>query len=192
MIIYCLYNTITEKVYVGQTSTGSEIRWQQHVRDSRRSQRNHLPLYRAIRKYGFGAFDLQELGYAYTQSAIDDLEKLWIVLLRARDDKYGYNLREGGSRGKHSDETKAKLSAAKMGKPAWNRGLKFSDESRAKMSASHKGNNSCLGRVLSDETKAKIGAKSVGRKHSAEFKVAMSERVKKFRAEKFWRSREKK
>jgi group I intron endonuclease len=102
---------------------------------------------------------------------------------------------------KHSEETKAKLSAAgraQRGRP----GKKHSDESRAKMSAAligrklseeHVANSRAsrlgmkqseehvakvraarLGTSHSEETKAKIGAKSKGRKHSEETKAKIS------------------
>ena len=48
-------------------------------------------------------------------------------------------------RRKHSEETKAKISAAKMGVPK-------SDETKAKISAAK------MGKVHSDETKAKMSA----------------------------------
>ena len=55
----------------------------------------------------------------------------------------------------HSEETKAKISAAEKGKI-------LSPETRAKMSASHMGNTSRLGSHPSEETKAKMSL-SVGR-----------------------------
>lgn len=59
-----------------------------------------------------------------------------------------------------SDETKAKLSAAKKGKPAHNKGVRtgpLSDETKAKMSQAHKG------KIHSSETKAKIGLAHKGK-----------------------------
>jgi hypothetical protein len=52
---------------------------------------------------------------------------------------------------KHSAESKAKMSTAK-------RGYKFSAEARAKMSTAKRGHKYNVGRVLSPETRAKIGA----------------------------------
>jgi group I intron endonuclease len=111
----------------------------------------------AIRKYGSDAFDGQILSYAQTQEELDNLERLWVVLLKAKDRKFGYNVSNGG-----------------LGRGKW------SEESRKKMSLSKKGNTYCLGRVLSLETREKISSAAskrtgnknsfYGRKHSEETK----------------------
>ena len=54
-------------------------------------------------------------------------------------------------RRKHSEETKAKMSAAKKGVPK-------SEETKAKISAAKMGNAYALGRKHSDEAKAKMSA----------------------------------
>ena len=58
---------------------------------------------------------------------------------------------------KRSAETKAKLSASKLGNKSRS-GMKRTDETRAKMSLAQIGNTHNLGKKLSDETKAKISA----------------------------------
>jgi len=50
----------------------------------------------------------------------------------------------------------------KKGQTSWNKGKKFSDETKRKMSKVQKGNTNCLGRILSDETKIKIGLGNKG------------------------------
>ena len=57
----------------------------------------------------------------------------------------------------HSEETKAKMSAAKKGKPSPTKGKSHSEETKAKMSAANKGKSP------SDETKAKISAAKKGK-----------------------------
>ena len=74
----------------------------------------------------------------------------------------------------HTPESKAKLSAAHIGR-------KLSDEHKASISAANKGKKvkpevlaARIGRKLSDEHKAKISAKLKGKKFSAETKAKMS------------------
>ena len=47
--IYIIRNTITDKVYIGQTIRSLECRWNRHKRDSK-TYNTHL--YKAMRKYG--------------------------------------------------------------------------------------------------------------------------------------------
>ncbi len=97
----------------------------------------------------------------------------------------------------HNAETRAKISAAKMGGTPWNKnkkhpysaetlkkisaagkGRKQSIETLAKRSISMKGNKNSLGRKLSPETKAKIGAAGRGSKRSSETRAKISESMK--------------
>jgi hypothetical protein len=78
----------------------------------------------------------------------------------------------GFSGGKHTEETKEKISASLMGK-------KHTAESKAKMSASS------LGKKHTAESKAKMSASHMGNKHTAETRAKMSasQKDKKFTAE---------
>lgn len=189
MDIYCLVNKENCKMYVGQTSVGVENRWKRHIWDSQQKKTQSYPLYRAIRKYGINSFDFIHLGTATTQENLDNLERLWIILLQTRNDEYGYNIREGGHRGKNSSETRRKISLSNMGRKGWNKGVPMRPETKEKLvhtffKPGHKG---CVGRVLSEETKAKIGITSVGRwlgrKHSEESKRKMADARRKWHAE---------
>ena len=68
---------------------------------------------------------------------------------------------------KHTDETKAKISAANKGKQN-SLGYKHSTETRAKQSESKKG------RKRSDETKSKMSASMKGKKHTDETRAKIS------------------
>jgi group I intron endonuclease len=57
---------------------------------------------------------------------------------------------------KHSSETKFKISIANKGRIAYNKDKKHSEETIKKISLKSQGNNYCLGRILSQETKNKI------------------------------------
>jgi hypothetical protein len=67
-------------------------------------------MYHAFQKYGWDAFDHQIIvSNLETQEEMDNLEKVWIILLRSSERKFGYNLRLGGSSGRPSPETIEKL-----------------------------------------------------------------------------------
>jgi len=69
---------------------------------------------------------------------------------------------------KHSDETKAKQSLLKKGKPSKRLGSKLSDKTKEKLRQAN------LGKKLSLETKSKIAASGKGRTMSAEAKAKIS------------------
>ena len=107
---------VNGKSYVGQTTAGVAKRWKLHVRCARSPK---TPAYgnlfsKAIRKYGAEAFEHQTLSLAGTQPELDNLEKIWIILLQTKA-PHGYNLTDGGDSGTSghtvSPETRAVLSA---------------------------------------------------------------------------------
>ena len=78
---------------------------------------------------------------------------------------------EGPSGATRSEEYRAKMSASKMGSPAWNKGKRMSPESCLKMSAAKTGKK-CG--PMSAEQRAKISAAKLGKKHTVETKVKIS------------------
>lgn len=161
-LVYIHTNQVNGKVYVGQS-------WD-FPRRKRAYPRENSYFARALRKYGWDAFDHQYFPVE-TQAEMDNLEKAWILCLRATDKQCGYNLQAGGTFfGRHSDETRAKISAkaservvspetcrkiseshkgkpsGAKGKPAWNRGLKGQGAGR-KFTPEHRVNlsNALLG-----------------------------------------------
>lgn len=79
-----------------------------------------------------------------------------------------YNISRGGRGGANiTAEMKIKMRDAKLGK-------KLSEETKAKIGAASKGNTYSLGKVLSEETKAKMSEAGKHRKHSEETKKKIS------------------
>lgn len=77
-------------------------------------------------------------------------------------------------KGRFSDETRKKMSDAKLGKTTWNKGLHFSEESKIKMSESRRGEkNHNWGIKQSLETKEKNRLSNLGRKHTPEAMAKM-------------------
>lgn len=130
MIVYMVKNKINGKIYIGQTGRTLEERWKAHCYDSLYKDTNNL-FHNAIKKYGPEQFEVEQLAKAFSQSELDQLEKHYIEHLGALNPG-GYNLKTGGQNGcEFSEESRQKMSSAKLGTtvPA---------ETRAKMSESHK------------------------------------------------------
>jgi group I intron endonuclease len=203
------------KKYVGKTVARLRKRWSNHVHSARNGSFYYL--HRAMRKYGIENFKIEEVCRPPSYELLSALEKWYIGFYKSNDSKFGYNLTTGGegtvgykfseeqlkklslshlgqSR-LHSEETKRKMSQAKMG-------IKLSEEHRKNLSESHKGfipskesikkradamrghtfteeakqkiRNTLLGHPVSEETREKIRKANTGRKHSKETREKMS------------------
>lgn len=91
--IYKITNIINNKIYIGKTEGTIEDRWKQHIRDSKKSQIQHRPLYSAIQKYGINNFKI-EIVEQCDNTIINDREKYWIEYYNSY--KNGYNATIGG------------------------------------------------------------------------------------------------
>lgn len=136
--VYLVTNILNGKVYVGQTTRPS-VRWGEHWYGSHKNPRSRLQY--AIRKYGKNNFEFSVVAEARSQPQLDDLERLWIICLNTRDKKLGYNLTSGGEHFTHSEETRAKIAAANVGR-------KYGDRKGP--------NNSFYGRHHTPEAKARL------------------------------------
>lgn len=139
-IIYKYTNIYNNKVYIGQTINEPK----------RRESWNNLNIpyageyiNNARSKYGIDAFKYEILSEiigedkTLIKNQLDDLESYYICLYQAKNDKYGYNLTDGGSKGKGqivSDLTRKKMSKAQKGLKK-----KMSDKGRENISKAHKG-----------------------------------------------------
>jgi hypothetical protein len=81
----------------------------------------------------------------------------------------GYNLREGGGNGKPSEESKRKMSEARLGDKNYMYGKIHTDETKQKISEVH------IGKTLSEEHKKKLGKARMGKTHTEETKQRMRE-----------------
>lgn len=128
--IYYISNFLNEKVYVGQTWVGLNIRFNQH-----KSKSSCLKLKNAMNKYGNDNFAITLLTTTDNQVTADYLEKFWINTFDSINK--GYNIKEGGSHGRHSNETKLKISTSKKGQVS-RLGMKHSDDTKKKISQAQK------------------------------------------------------
>lgn len=148
--IYKIKNNINGKLYIGQ-SVNIEIRWHNHKKSNRPSH-----LYYAFKKYGVDNFTFSIICEC-PESSLDEYEISYIKYYETTDPKKGYNKMSGGSNGRHSEETKNKISIAQKGKPKNN-----SNDVKIKKSKSMEGNKfgvgnkSNTGRNASDEHRKKL------------------------------------
>ena len=110
-LVYLLRNKINGKCYIGQTSRTLEIRFKSYKYGKCKSQTR---LYCALKKYGWDNFHKELLCYAENQEELNQKEVHCINIFNSI--KAGYNLREGGSNGQFSDESKLKMSLSQKGK----------------------------------------------------------------------------
>ena len=92
--IYKITNNINNKVYIGQTTMSTKLRFQNHISSCRRGKNNCYKLYRAFRKYGFENFSVETLEECLA-SELNEREKYWIEFYDST--KFGYNVSIGGN-----------------------------------------------------------------------------------------------
>lgn len=184
VVIYLARNKTNGKVYVGQTRQKWERRWYRHVWDASQGSPNRF--HDAIRRYGADDFEVSQIATVLQPEWADAVEIQ--IIADHNSFNYGYNDTKGGGGGKgskcrlgktHTPETRAKLSAARKGRPGNRLGCKNSPEHIEKMRQAR------LGTKLSEETKRKIGEAFRGRSpankgvpHTEEAKRKMSEAQK--------------
>lgn len=96
--IYKITNDINEKVYIGKTIYDIATRLKQHQYDCNKRCGEIRPLYRAMRKYGFEHFHIEQLEECSDVDA-SDREQYWIRYYNSYigfPDSNGYNATMGG------------------------------------------------------------------------------------------------
>ena len=122
--IYYIKNKINGKGYIGQACCytgknnkkwGSNNRWKSHIREAFSDKKDRCQLLnQALRKYGVDKLELKILG-KYNLTKLDEMEKFYIKEYNTLVPN-GYNLNNGGSRGKDSKETIEKKRLMRLGK----------------------------------------------------------------------------
>lgn len=186
--IYIVTNQVTGKWYVGKTGNTVWDRWTDHKSNARRNAKGYL--YRSMRKYGEDQFLVDTVAEVTTEEEANNLERIWILLLRSHEEKFGYNLTLGGDGVRMNEATKKVISRVNKGRkhtPEFCarmslivRGRRHTEETKKKMSLVQ------TGRVTSEETKKKQSEARIGRfggenhpmfgrKHSPETRKRLSE-----------------
>jgi group I intron endonuclease len=178
--VYLLTNKVNGKVYVGQTWLSFEERMQKDGA----GYKNSMYLYGALQKYGIENFEYSVLSKSLTQEEADKLEKFYIEKYNSLDHDVGYNLKEGGSAGKHSEETKIKIGKGSKNRIRTNEEMNFiinlgkqwrdkkrephtsnfKDEISQKMTEWHANNpHPMQGQHHTEEAKLKISEANIGK-----------------------------
>ena len=173
MFLYLITNAVNGKRYVGITTRTVAKRWRGHCCAKKRQQ---TALQRAMCLYGQKAFSIEQIGIARDFEHLQEMERDAIISYGTlAADGNGYNETFGGIgfNGAHTPETRAKMSASRMGhKNSFGntnaRGSKRTPESIAKTVAGN------IGRVHSPEEKAKRAASLRLVKRGPEFGAAIS------------------
>lgn len=172
--IYLITNLLNHKKYVGITKFSIEERFLQHTKKG-------FLLTEAVQKYGKQKFSIELIEEVESAERAYELEIFYIKKYNTKAPS-GYNLTDGGDgifgwqptdeyRQECSERTRQLHKNQKIGMY----GKNHTKETIQKMSESLKGNQNCLGRILSEETKLKISSSHKGKSLSDETKKKISE-----------------
>lgn len=173
-IIYGWYNTLTDMWYVGQT-VRPENRFKSHIILSENNDKSYF--HKALRKYPLDNWVYCVLEDNVLRANLNMREIDWIEYYDSYYSGYNLTLGGGGSVSRIcTEETKKKISDAKVGKP-------LSEQAKQRMSESRKGKPSPFyGRHHTEETKKRLseiekgaGNPFYGRHHSEETRKKISE-----------------
>ena len=146
--IYSIINIINNKKYVGQ-SVDIKNRIRNHKWALRHGRHENSHLQKSFNKYGEDCFVFDVICEC-TEDQLDHLERFYIALYNCIDPQFGYNSETGGNLNKHlSKELRARMSEKRSGKNSSMWGKKHTDETKAIM------REKALGRKMSDDAKAK-------------------------------------
>jgi len=175
---YCVYKHTTPsgKHYIGITRLSPNIRW-----DGGRGY-NEQVFGRAVLKYGWDNISHEILAQDLTKEEACRQEQTFIQQLNTQHVNYGYNVSNGGETNSMSLETRAKLSAGRIGR-------KYPNTSATKMghtvdtitrdkireAVKQRWAEGCYPpKICKEETKQKIRAANLGKVLSAETRQKQS------------------
>lgn len=144
-IVYMHKNKINGKVYVGITKQKPKNRW-----NYGNGYLNSGHFIKAIRKYGWNNFEHIILYEKLTLFEAEQKEIELIAKYKSNNQKYGYNIENGGHCNIMTEETKDKIRKKAIGR-------KMSDEFKEKCRINN------IGRKATEETKNKMSKSQLGK-----------------------------
>lgn len=173
MVVYKITNVKNGKIYVGQTTLNLKERWRIHKFCAENPDKcANTRLSRAMRKHGVDSFKIEILERCGSVNELYDREVYWINTLNCV--KMGYNVLHGGYRGKHSNESKSKISKA-------NKGRVFSKEWCENISKAKSGVPGIIGRKMPDHVMEALLKANKGRELSIDHKNKISKKLSEIR-----------
>lgn len=148
---YTVYQHIAPngKSYIGITSKEPHERWQ-----NGRGYRHNEYFDNAIKKYGWGNIEHKIIKTTLSKEEAEQMERELIAKFKSNERDHGYNISNGGeSIGKHSLESRKKMSESKMGHPSARKGVHLSEETKEKIRKAHTGMRYNIGVPFTEERK---------------------------------------
>ena len=152
--LWCVYKhtSPSNKVYIGITCQKPSNRWNRG-----KGYCEQPYFYNAIQKYGWDNFKHEILFEHLTKEDAENKEVELIAYYNSANYQYGYNIGLGGSSvGRHSEETKTKISVANKGQAPTRTGIPTQKDVRERLSKSLKN------RKKTEETRSKIASALTG------------------------------
>lgn len=185
--VYRIRNVVSGRFYIG-SSEDIYRRFESHRKNLRNGKHSNIGLQTSWIEHGEDVFKF-DIVYRCGVDQIREVERRFLVPLLSHP--MCTNMHDGTyvfprTGMKHTEETKAKISAKVQAALAEGRGGKFipTEETRRKMSEANKGNQSAKGHVRTDEHRARLSEANKGNKnwlgknHSEESKAKMGKSVK--------------
>lgn len=153
-VVYLLINTITNKVYIGQTTN-----FNSRMKSYEYSKKQQYKIHYSIRKHGWNNFEKHIIDISTNQDELNMLEQFYIDKFKSVD--FGYNLTLGGLAGKWSEHAKTLFKTKVARKYGYDNpmfGKTHTEAARRLMSEARQG-KSCpwlLGKPLSREHRKKL------------------------------------
>ena len=180
MFIYKITNKLNCKVYIGQTiQKNPRSRWRNHVFEAKHNKTTQCVVDKAIAKYGEENFDFSIIEMHHTLEELNQAEIKCISYFRQTlGGENVYNLLSGGQNGKHSEESKKKMSD---NSPKYWLGKHLPEDMKTKIA---EGNT---GKIFSEERKENMSkalkgkpSKNKGKPKPIGFSEQMSKNRKRF------------
>jgi len=102
-IIYKITNLVNHKIYIGIT-TRFRVRVKEHTDCTTNRTKSICYIHKAILKYGAENFTIEILDEVTDEKELNEKEVYYIDLFKSSTNGVGYNLTEGGGRGKATPE----------------------------------------------------------------------------------------
>lgn len=90
MEVYKITNKVNGKSYVGSTTYTKEDRWKGHIRCSKSD--DPRPLYKDMRTYGLGSFELETVHSIVSDITISELQRLEYQVIQSVPEHLRYNI----------------------------------------------------------------------------------------------------